>query len=320
MHANKREEIKIASAGDIAAAVGLASAVTGDTLCDPRAPIVLEKLQVPDPVIGVAIEPESSEDQDRLGLALEKLALEDPSFRVRTDPDSLQTIISGMGELHLEILVDRLRREYKVNARVGAPRVAYRETITRAADAEKKYVKQTGGRGQYGHVVLHLEPTARGQGFLFENRVAGEAMERGILAGLPVVDLKATLTDGSYHTVDSSEIAFKIAASLAFQDGARRAGPTLLEPLMEVEVVTPEEYVGEVIGDLNARRGKITGIDPRSGVQVIAGLVPLATMFGYATDLRSRTQGRATYTMQFNQYAEIPAGIRAEVVAKVTGA
>jgi elongation factor G len=336
MHANKREEIKIASAGDIAAAVGLASAVTGDTLCDPRAPIVLEKLQVPDPVIGVAIEPESSEDQDRLGLALEKLALEDPSFRVRTDPDSLQTIISGMGELHLEILVDRLRREYKVNARVGAPRVAYRETITRAADAEKKYVKQTGGRGQYGHVVLHLEPTARGQGFLFENRVAGgaipreyipavqagvaEAMERGILAGLPVVDLKATLTDGRYHTVDSSEIAFKIAASLAFQDGARRAGPTLLEPLMEVEVVTPEEYVGEVIGDLNARRGKITGIDPRSGVQVIAGLVPLATMFGYATDLRSRTQGRATYTMQFNQYAEIPAGIRAEVVAKVTGA
>jgi elongation factor G len=335
MHANKREDVKEVHVGNIGAAVGLRTATTGDTLCDARAPILLETMVFPDPVIGVAIEPVTKDDQDRLSDALGKLAREDPSFRVHTDPDSGQTIISGMGELHLEILVDRLHREFKVNAKVGAPQVAYRETIRRAVKCEKKFVRQTGGRGQYGHVVLELAPGARGSGFTFESRVVGgsvpreyipavekgirEAMGRGVLAGFPVVNVKATLTDGSYHEVDSSEIAFKVAGSMAFQEGARSAGMVLLEPIMDVEVVTPEESMGEVIGDLNGRRGKITGIEPRSGVQVIAGLVPLASMFGYATDLRSRTQGRATYTMQFSHYDEVPAGISEEIVAKGGG-
>ena len=336
MHANKREDVKRVAAGDIGAAVGLRTAHTGDTLCDARAPIVLETMHFPEPVIGVAIEPETQDDQDRLSIALEKLSREDPSFRVTTDPDSLQTIISGMGELHLEVLMDRLAREFGVGARAGTPQVAYRETLIRAVEIEKKYVKQTGGRGQYGHVVLGLAPRRRGAGFQFRSEVTGgavpkeyipaveagvqEAMDRGVLAGFPMVDVSVTLLDGSSHTVDSSEIAFKIAGSLALRDGARKAGVELLEPVMDVEIVTPEEFVGDVVGDFNSRRGKITGIEPRSGVQVVAGLVPLGTMFGYATDLRSRTQGRATYSMQFSHYAEVPHGIRDEVVAKVTGA
>ncbi len=339
MHANKREDVKEMSAGSIGAAVGLRNATTGDTLCAPAAPIRLESIQSPEPVIGVAIEPATQEDQDRLSTALGKLAAEDPSFRVHTDPDSLQTIISGMGELHLEILVDRLHREFKVGARVGKPQVAYRETVARAVEVDKRFVRQTGGRGQYGHVRITVEPAELGAGFLFENNISGgtipkefipavrsgisDAMDRGVLIGFPVIDVKVCLIYGSYHEVDSSERSFKIAGSLAFQEAARKAGMVLLEPIMEVEVVTPEEFMGDVIGDLNGRRGqikKITGIEPRSGVQVIAGLVPLASMFGYATDLRSRTQGRATYTMQFIHYAAVPSGIRDEVVAKIKGA
>jgi len=338
MHANKREEIKELYAGNIGAAIGLRDTTTGDTICDPAAPILLESIQFPQPVIGVAIEPATQDDQDRLTVALGKLAAEDPSFRVHTDPDSSQTIISGMGELHLEILLDRLRREFKVAARVGPPEVAYRETVARRAEANKRYVKQTGGRGQYGHVVLAVEPLERGAGFEFDNDIKGgaipkefipaiekgvvEAMERGVLCGFPVVDLRVTLLDGSFHAVDSSELSFKVAGSMAFQDAARSAGMVLLEPLMEVEVVTPEEFMGEVIGDLNARRGqikKITGIERGHGVQAVACLVPLGTMFGYATDLRSRTQGRATYTMQFSHYAPVPSGIRDEVVGKYRG-
>ncbi|RMH39051.1 MAG: elongation factor G [Deltaproteobacteria bacterium] len=336
MHANKREEIRELGAGQIGAVIGLRNAATGDTLCDPAAPIVLEDMHFPEPVIGVAIEPATKDDQERLSTALVKLASEDPSFRVHTDPDSGQTIISGMGELHLEILVDRLRREFKVNATVGAPQVAYRETITRTVKADKRFVRQTGGRGQYAHVVLELQPGGPGSGYQFESQVTGgavpkeyfpavekgieEAMERGILAGYPVVDVKAVLLDGSYHEVDSSEMAFKIAGSLAFQEAAAKANPVLLEPIMKVEVVTPEEFMGDVIGDLNARRGKVTGIEPRAGVQVIAAHVPLATMFGYATDLRSRTQGRATYTMQFDHYEEVPAQISESIIAKAKGA
>jgi elongation factor G len=336
MHANKREEIKEIYAGNIAAAVGLRTATTGDTLCDAAAPILLETMEFPAPVIGVAIEPVTKDDQERLAAALGRLMAEDPSFQVRTDIDSGQTIISGMGELHLEILVDRLRREFKVNAAVSERQVAYRETITRPVTAEKRFIRQTGGRGQYGHVKIELAPAGKGQGFVFENKIVGgvvpreyipavekgiaEALERGVLAGFPVVDVRVALVDGSYHEVDSSELAFKVAGSMAFQEGARRAGLILLEPVMAVEVVTPEEFMGDVIGDLNARRGRITGIEPRSGVQVIAGLVPLSTMFGYATDLRSRTQGRATYTMQFNQYDEVPASIGEAIVAKATGA
>jgi elongation factor G len=335
MHANKREEVKELRAGQIGAAVGLRTATTGDTLCDLRAPILLENMEFPEPVIGVAIEPATKDDQDKLATALQKLATEDPSFRVATDQDSGQTIISGMGELHLEILVDRLYREFKVEATVGTPQVAYRETLRRPVRCEKKFVRQTGGRGQYGHVKLELAPAEQGSGFAFHNKTIGgvipkeyipavekgiaEAMQRGVLAGYPVVDVVATLVDGSYHEVDSSELAFKVAGSMAFQDGARDAGLVLLEPVMAVEVVTPEEFMGEVIGDLNARRGKITGIEPRSGVQVIAGLVPLATMFGYATDLRSRTQGRATYSMQFSNYDEVPAQISEDIVAKSRG-
>ncbi len=339
MHANKREEVKEFLAGDIGAAVGLRNATTGDTLCDPAAPIALESIQFPEPVIGVAIEPLTTEDQDKLGAALGKLAAEDPSFRVHVDPDSNQTIISGMGELHLEILVDRLRREHKVAARVGQPQVAYRETIARPVKAEKRFVKQTGGRGQYGHVVLEVAPAERGAGYVFDNRITGgaipkefipavqkgvgEALERGVLAGFPMVDVRVALVDGSFHTVDSSEMAFKVAGSMAFQDAARDAGVVLLEPVMALEVVTPEEFLGEVIGDLNARRGqikKIAGNERGHGVQVVAGLVPLATMFGYVNDLRSRTQGRATYTMQFSHYEPVPSGIRDEVVARLKGA
>jgi elongation factor G len=293
-------------------------------------------MHFPVPVIGVAIEPATKDDQDKLSAALVKLAAEDPSFRVHTDPDSGQTIISGMGELHLEILVDRVHREFKVNARVGTPQVAYRETITKPITCEKRFIRQTGGRGQYGHVKLKLEPGAKGSGYVFESKIvggsvpreywaavekgSGEALDRGILAGYTVVDVKVALIDGSYHEVDSSEIAFKVAGSMAFQEGAKLATPVLLEPVMQVEVVTPEEFMGDVIGDLNARRGKITGIEPRGGVQVIAGFVPLATMFGYATDLRSRTQGRATYSMQFNHYDAVPASIAEVIVAKATGA
>ncbi len=336
MHANKREEIKELGPGDIGAAVGLRTAATGDSLCDPAKPILLEELSVPEPVIGVAIEPATGEDQDKLATALGKLSAEDPSFRVHTDEDSAQTIISGMGELHLEVLVDRLHREFKVDARVGTPQVAYRESIARPATGETKYQKQTGGRGQYAHVVLRLEPAERGAGFEFVDRVTGgaipkefipaveagvtEAMQRGVVANYPVVDIRATLEDGSAHEVDSSEMAFKIAGSMAFQQAAENAGPVLLEPTMAIEVVTPEDHMGDVIGDINARRGKITGIEPRSGVQVVSGLVPLASMFGYATDLRSRTQGRATYTMQFSHYEEVPSGIRDGVVAKAKGA
>jgi len=339
MHANNREEVKEFLAGDIGAAVGLRNATTGDTLCDPAAPVALESIQFPEPVIGVAIEPLTTEDQDKLGAALGKLAAEDPSFRVHVDPDSNQTIISGMGELHLEILVDRLRREHKVGARVGPPQVAYRETIVKAVKAQKRFVKQTGGRGQYGHVVLEVAPAARGAGYVFENRITGgaipkefipavqkgvgEAMERGVLAGFPMVDVRVALVDGSFHTVDSSEMAFKVAGSMAFQDAAQDAGVVLLEPVMALEVVTPVEFLGEVIGDLNARRGqikKIAGNERGHGVQVVAGLVPLATMFGYVNDLRSRTQGRATYTMQFSHYEPVPGGIRDEVVARLKGA
>jgi len=336
MHANEREDIKELRAGDIGAAVGLRTATTGDTLCDAGRPVVLESMEFPEPVIGMAIEPETQEDQDRLIGALAKLAVEDPSFLVHTDTDSAQTIIAGMGELHLEILANRLAREFKIKARVGKPQVAFRETPTRTVRAERKYVVQSGARGQYGHVVLEMAPAPRGSGVRFANTAPAsaipkefvpaveegvrEALERGVIAGFPVVDLVVTLEGGSFHTVDSSDLAFKMAGSLAFAQGAAEAGMTLLEPMMAIEVVTPEEFIGEVIGDLNARRGKITGIEPRSGVQVVAGLVPLVSMFGYATDLRSRTQGRATYSMQFSHYEEVPSQIKDEVVAKSRGA
>jgi elongation factor G len=335
MHANKREEIKEVFAGDIAAAVGLRSTTTGDTLCDDAKPVILEKMEFPEPVISVAIEPKTKGDQDKMGLALSRLQMEDPSFRVRTDEETGQTIISGMGELHLEIIVDRMLREFKVEANVGKPQVAYRETITRSVESEGRYVRQTGGRGQYGHCWLRLHPQEPGQGFVFENSVVGgvipkefinpiqkgieEAMQGGILAGFPMVDLRIEVFDGSYHDVDSSEMAFKIAGSLGFKEGAAKAGPILLEPIMNVEVVTPEPFMGDVIGDLNSRRGKILGMNPRSGVQVINAQVPLAEMFGYATDLRSKTQGRATYTMQFGHYAQVPNSIAETIITKNRG-
>ncbi|MCR4287206.1 MAG: elongation factor G, partial [Deltaproteobacteria bacterium] len=315
MHANKREEVKDVLAGDIAAAVGLKYTITGDTLCDPEKPVVLESMDFPDPVMSIAIEPKTKADQERLGVSLQKLAVEDPSFRVKTDEETGQTIISGMGELHLEIIVDRLLREFKVEANVGKPQVAYKETITRKSKAEGKYIKQTGGRGQYGHVYIALEPSGTGKGFEFENDIVGgsiprefiapvekgirEATEVGALAGYPVVDVKVTLYDGSYHDVDSSEMAFKIAGSMAFKEAFKAAGPILLEPIMAVEAVTPEQFMGDVIGDLNSRRGKILGMDSRGGFQVITANVPLANMFGYSTDVRSMTQGRASFTMQF---------------------
>ena len=335
MHANKREEIKEVAAGDIAAAVGLKYTSTGDTLTDEDHPIVLESMVFPDPVISVAIEPKSKADEEKLGESLQKLALEDPSFRVKVDPETGQTVLSGMGELHLEIIVDRLLREFKVAASVGKPQVAYKETIGKTVEIEGKYIRQTGGRGQYGHVWLRLEPQERGKGFEFLDEVAGgsvprefiqpvrkgieEALERGVLAGYPLVDLKAALFDGSYHDVDSSEMAFKIAGSMALKEGAEKAGLVLLEPIMDVEVVVPEDFVGPVTGDINSRRGRINRNEVRHGAQVIGAMVPLANMFGYATDLRSITQGRANYTMQFSRYEPAPRNVAEEVVKKSQG-
>ncbi|MBI2539793.1 MAG: elongation factor G, partial [Deltaproteobacteria bacterium] len=335
MHANKREEIKEVYAGDIAAAVGLRTATTGDTLCDEDHPIILESIEFPEPVISIAIEPKSKADQEKLGLSLQKLTTEDPSFRVRTDEETGQTIISGMGELHLEIIVDRLLREFNVGANVGKPQVAYKETVRKAVEREGKFIRQTGGRGQYGHVYLRVEPQPAGKGFEFANAIKGgsipreyipavekgvkEATESGALAGYPIVDVKVTLLDGSYHEVDSSEIAFKIAGSMAFKEAVGKASPVLLEPIMAVEVVVPEEFMGEVIGDISSRRGKVLGMDTRPAAQVIDARVPLAEMFGYATDLRSMTQGRATYTMQFSHYDPVPATISEEISAKAVG-
>jgi elongation factor G len=332
MHANKREDIDGVAAGDIAAVVGLKFARTGDTLCDPNHPIVLESMDFPEPVISVAIEPKTKADEDRLGLSLNRLALEDPTFKVAVDSETSQTLISGMGELHLEIIVDRLLREFKVEANVGRPQVAYRETIRRKASARGRFVRQTGGRGQYGDVELTIEPTGPGKGFVFENEIVGgaipreyvpavekgirEAMESGVLAGYPMVDIQVALLDGSFHEVDSSEMAFKIAASMGFKEAVRRAGAVLLEPIMQVEVVTPEEYMGAVHGDLAARRGRIVSMEARGSSQVIRATVPLASMFGYATDLRSVTQGRATYTMQFARYEEVPPALAEEIMAK----
>jgi elongation factor G len=335
MHANKREEIKEVSAGDIAAVVGLKHTLTGDTLCDEKNPIILESMEFPEPVMSVAIEPKTKADQEKLSQSLSKLAQEDPSFKVSFNEETGQTIISGMGELHLEIIVDRLLREFKVGANVGKPQVAYKETIRGAAKAEGKFIRQTGGRGQYGHVYVEIEPLEPGRGFEFENKIVGgtipreyipavekgikEASDRGILAGYPVVDIKAKLYDGSYHQVDSSEMAFKIAGSMAFKEAAKTAKPVLLEPIMSIEIVTPEEYMGDVIGDLNSRRGRIQNIERRGNVQVIKAQAPLAEMFGYATDLRSKTQGRATYTMQFSHYDEVPKGVSEGIIAVVRG-
>jgi elongation factor G len=335
MHANKREEIKDVMAGDIAAAVGLRDVTTGDTICDEQKQVLLESMDFPEPVISVAIEPKTKADQEKMGVALGKLAQEDPTFKIHTDTDTNQTIISGMGELHLEIIVDRMMREFNVGANVGKPQVAYKETIRKKADAEGKYIRQTGGRGQYGHVRITVEPSEVGAGFVFENEIVGgsipkeyikpieqgirEAMSNGVLAGYEVKDVKISLYDGSYHEVDSSEIAFKIAGSMAFKDGCKKASPALLEPVMKVEVVLPEEYMGDVIGDLNSRRGRIEGMEARPGTQIIKSVVPLAMMFGYATDLRSRTQGRATYTMHFSHYEEVPKQIADEIVAKAQG-
>ncbi len=335
MHANKREDVKEALAGDIAAAVGLKYTTTGDTICDLEKQIILEKMDFPDPVISIAIEPKTKADQEKLGIALQKLAVEDPSFRVKSDEETGQTIISGMGELHLEIIVDRMLREFKVEASVGKPQVAYRETITKKSKAEGKYIRQTGGRGQYGHVYIELEPSEKGVGFEFVNKVVGgtvpkeyinpiengikEATENGIIAGYPVVDVKVTLTDGSYHDVDSSEMAFKIAGSMAFKEAVKSAGPILLEPIMDVEVVIPEQFMGDVIGDINSRRGKILGMDSRGGFQVVTANVPLANMFGYSTDLRSKTQGRASYTMQFAHYEQVPNSVAEVLTAKMQG-
>jgi len=335
MHANKREEMKEVSAGDIAAVVGLKSTLTGDTLCDEKKPIILEAMEFPEPVMSVAIEPKTKADQEKLSQSLSKLAQEDPSFKVSFNEETGQTIISGMGELHLEIIVDRLLREFKVGANVGKPQVAYKETIRAAAKAEGKFIRQTGGRGQYGHVLVEIEPLEPGKGFEFENKIVGgsipreyvpavhkgikEAADRGILAGYPVVDIRARLYDGSYHEVDSSEMAFKIAGSMAFKEAAKKAKPVLLEPIMGIEIVTPEEYMGDVIGDLNSRRGRIQNIERRGNAQVIKSQAPLAEMFGYATDLRSKTQGRATYTMQFSHYDEVPKGVSEGIIAVVRG-
>jgi elongation factor G len=336
MHANKREEIPEVRAGDIAAAIGLKDTTTGNTLCDPEHPVVLESMTFPEPVIDVAIEPKTKVDQDKMGEALRRLSDEDPTFRVHTDAETGQTIISGMGELHLEILVDRMLREFKVEANVGRPQVAYRETIRKTVEkVEGKFVRQTGGSGQYGHVVINMMPAEPGQGFVFEDKIVGgviprefikpseqgmrEAMETGVLAGYPMVDVKVQLVFGSYHDVDSSEIAFKVAGSMAFKEAARRAGPVLLEPMMSVEVVTPSDYMGDVIGDLSSRRGKIQGMDQRGEAQVINALVPLSEMFGYSTTLRSMSQGRAVYSMHFAHYEEVPKSKAEEIVAKARG-
>jgi elongation factor G len=332
MHANHREDIGEAYAGDIVAVVGLKETTTGDTLCSEGHPIILEAMNFPEPVISVAIEPKTKADQEKLGTALQRLAEEDPTFRVYTDAETGQTLISGMGELHLEILVDRLTREFNVQAKIGRPQVAYKETITQLAKAEGKFIRQTGGRGQYGHVWLEVAPLERGKGFTFESKIVGgaipkeylpaveagvkEAMETGVLAGYPVIDVAVKVVDGSYHEVDSSEMAFKIAGSLAFKEAVRKAKPILLEPVMRVEVMVPEEYMGDVLGDLSARRGQIEGMERRAGAQVIRAKVPLAEMFGYATDLRSLTQGRGTYVMQFDHYEEIPANLAEEIMAR----
>ena len=341
MHANKREEIDSVGAGDIVAVMGLKDTTTGETLCDPANPVVLESMTFPAPVISVAIEPKTKSDQDKLGVAIQRLAEEDPTFHVRTDEETGQTIIGGMGELHLEVLVDRMRREFKVEANVGKPQVAYRETITKSVTKiDYTHKKQTGGSGQFARVIIDIAPSVGAEGasevgYLFENKVTGgrvpreyigsvdagcrEAMENGVLAGYPMVDLKVTLTDGAYHDVDSSELAFKIAGSMAFKDAARKAGPVLLEPMMGVEVTTPEDYMGDVIGDLNSRRGQIQAMEERSGARVVKALVPLSEMFGYVGDLRSRTQGRASYSMQFDSYAQVPSNVSLEIIAKARG-
>jgi elongation factor G len=336
MHANKREDIDEAYAGEIVAVAGLKQVTTGDTICAESHPVILEAMEFPMPVISLAIEPKTRQDQEKLSMALGRLAQEDPSFRVQTDAETNQTIISGMGELHLEIIVDRLKREYNVDANVGKPQVAYRETIRKPAKGEEKYARQTGGRGQYGHAVLELEPGAPGSGFEFVNEIVGgaipreyipavekgvhEAMEGGILAGYEMVDIKVRLVFGSYHEVDSSEMAFKIAGSIAFKNGARAAHPVLLEPVMKVEIVTPEEYMGSITGDLSSRRGRIESMNSRPGAQIITATVPLAEMFGYETDLRSMTQGRASSTMHFARYEEAPKSVSEEIIAKVQGA
>ena len=335
MHANHREDIETVYSGDIAAVVGLKNTTTGDTLCDEKHPIVLESMEFPEPVIRVAIEPKTKAGQEKMGVALAKLAEEDPTFRTYTDEETGQTIIAGMGELHLEIIVDRLLREFKVEANVGAPQVAYKETIRKAVDQETKYARQSGGKGQYGHVKIHVEPNESGKGYEFENKVVGGAIPKeyipaidagiqgamlaGVVAGYPVVDVKVTLYDGSYHEVDSSEMAFKIAGSMAFKEAMRKADPTLLEPIMKVCVIVPDEYMGDVIGDLNARRGQIQGYEMRSGAQQIDAFVPLAEMFGYATDLRSRTQGRGQYTMEPSHYIELPKSLQEKLISKRTG-
>jgi elongation factor G len=334
MHADKREEITSVGAGDIAAAVGLKDTYTGETLCDKNNPIILESLNFPDPVISVAIEPKTKADQEKLGIALNKLSIEDPSFKVKVDHETNQTIISGMGELHLEIIVDRLQREFNVEANVGAPQVAYRETIRKTSESEQKYIKQTGGRGQYGHVKIKLEPLESGGGFEFVDKIKGgaipkefipavekgieEAMQGGVIAGYEVVDVRVTLFDGSFHEVDSSEMAFKIAGSLAFKDAFRKASAVILEPIMKVEVVVPEDFMGTVIGDLSSRRGKVQGTELRGELQGVQSEVPLSEMFGYATDVRSLTEGRATFTMEFSTYSDVPASIYEQLKLKET--
>lgn len=335
MHSNKREEVKEIHAGEIGAVVGLKDTFTGDTLTGEKDHVILEKMDFPDPVISVAVEPKTKADQEKMGIALQKLAQEDPSFKVNTDEESGQTIISGMGELHLEIIVDRMLREFKVEAEVGKPQVAYRETIKNSVEQEYKYAKQSGGRGQYGHVFLRIEPVEAGSGFVFVNDIKGgvvpkeyipavekgcqEALQNGVLAGYPVEDIKITLFDGSYHEVDSSEMAFKLAASMCFKEGAKKASPAILEPMMKVEVETPEEYMGDVIGDLNKRRGQINSMDERSGNKIITAFCPLAEMFGYSTDLRSQTQGRATYSMEFDHYEEVPRNVSEEIIKQRNG-
>ncbi|MFC4075420.1 elongation factor G [Salinithrix halophila] len=335
MHANSREEIKTVYAGDIAAAVGLKDTGTGDTLCNEKHPIILESMIFPEPVIQLAIEPKTKSDQDKMGLALAKLAEEDPTFRTETDEETGQTVIHGMGELHLDIIVDRLKREFKVDANVGAPQVAYRETFRNGAKVEGKFIRQSGGRGQYGHVWIEFEPMDQGGGFEFVNKIVGgvvpreyipavqagieESMQNGVLAGYPLVDVRATIVDGSYHDVDSSEMAFKIAGSMALKAAKSKCSPVLLEPIMKVEVIVPEEYMGDVMGDVNSRRGRVEGMDSRGGAQVIRAMVPLAEMFGYATTLRSRTQGRGVYSMQFDHYEEVPKNIAEEIISKASG-
>jgi elongation factor G len=335
MHANHREEIDEVYAGDIAAAVGLKDTFTGDTLTDPDHGVILESMTFPEPVIEVKIEPKTKADQDKLAIALQRLAEEDPTFRVKTDPETSETLIAGMGELHLDVLVDRMVREFHVAANIGKPQVSYRETIRRAAEGNGRFIRQTGGKGQYGHAVIKLEPAEKGSGYEFVDKIVGgtipreyiksvdagirETLNTGIYAGYPVVDVKATLFDGSYHEVDSSEMAFKIAGSMALKDAVKKAKPVLLEPMMAVEVVTADEYMGDVIGDLNSRRGQVEGMTQRGNAQVITAKVPLAEMFGYVGDLRSRTQGRATYTMQFDSYQRVPESIALEIVARVRG-